>query len=405
MKVLVADKLASSVVEALEGMGCELAIDPDLGGDSLSTALVDFDPRALVVRSTKVTSEHMEVGKSLSLIVRAGAGINTIDVDNAADRAIFVCNTPGKNAIAVAELVIGHLINLDRRIADNVAALREGRWEKKRLGKARGLYGRTLALLGTGGVGREVAMRAKAMGMTVRAWDLVLTPKSAAKMGVIYCETALEACVGADALTVHVPLNTNTRGLVGDDLFAVMNDGAYIVNTARGGIVEESALRRAIAERDFRAGLDVFTNEPSSSANQFDDDIGANVGVYGTHHVGASTDQASDAVGGEVVRIVEKFLKNGAALNCVNLVRKPKASHVLVVRHADKIGVLASVLEKLCQAGVNVQGMENTIFRGATAASAHIQVSTWPEQELLDQVRATEHVFNALVIPIDPHAE
>jgi D-3-phosphoglycerate dehydrogenase / 2-oxoglutarate reductase len=398
MRVLVADKLAKSVLESLAEAGCTVLVEADAQDASLVEAIERHEPSALVVRSTKVRAEHLAAATRLSLIVRAGAGVNTIDIEGAAKRAIYVCNCPGKNAIAVAELVIGHLINMDRRIADNVAALREHSWAKKRLGNGRGLFERELAILGMGRIGREVATRANAMGMKVRAWSRSLSPEEAAELGVDWASSPAEACQGADALTVHVAKTTDTTGLVGSELLALLNDGAYVVNTARGGIVDEDALRAAIATRGLRAGLDVFTHEPSGGEGVFDDPIVDDPGVYGTHHIAASTDQASEAVGDEVVRIIAAFKGSGEALNCVNLQRRSRASHVLSVQHANRVGVLAAVLDHLQGAEVNVQGMENTIFAGGDAASALIQVSSWPGEELLERVASSENIFSASVM-------
>lgn len=400
MRVLIADKLPPFVTARLEAAGCDVHVDPSLGGATLTAALRERDPEALVVRSTRVEAEHLSAAPSLALVIRAGAGVNTIDLDHASRRGVYVSNTPGKNAIAVAELAFGHLINLDRRIADNVVALREGRWDKKGLGKARGLFGRTLAVIGTGQVGRAVISRALAFGMKVRAWSRSLTDEAAAELGVVRCASAVEACRGADAVTVHVALKPETRGLIGAEALAVLAPGAYVINTARGGVVDERALCAAIAERGLRAGLDVFEREPAEGVAPFDDPIAREDGVYGTHHVAASTDQASDAVAAEVACIIEEYLATGRPPNCVNLAERTPATHLLVVRHADRVGVLAQVLDGLSAAEVNVQEMENIVFRGAHAAVARIHVDSPPADAVLDALRAHEHVFAVNVVPL-----
>ena len=401
MRLLVADKLSESVLERLSTEGCEVVFDPSLKDDALQGKLEQFDPNILVVRSTKVQENHFKAAKQLALVIRAGAGVNTIDVDFAAARGIYVANCPGKNAIAVAELAIGHLINLDRRIADNVATLRKGQWAKKTYGIARGLYGRVLAVLGTGRIGYEVIVRAKALGMKIRAWDQVLTPECADEWGVQYAATALEACSGADAVTVHLPITNETRNLVNAEILAALNPGAYVLNTSRGGIVDEKALIEAIHERGLRAALDVYSNEPAATDNVFDDPIANEPSLYGTHHIGASTDQATEAVGEEVYRIITSFISDGRVPNCVNLAKTTPATHLLVVRHADEVGVLASVLNLLRETGVNVQEMENIVFRGAKAACAHIQVDTWPGDELLKQIENAATIFNVSLIELE----
>src|SRR6267142_6989748 len=170
MKVLIADTFEQSGIDGIAAAGCEVIYEPELSGETLAATLGSTGADVLVVRSTKVTEPMLDAG-SLSLIVRAGAGVNTIDVKAASRRGIYVSNCPGRNAIAVAELTFGLILALDRRIPDNVADLRAGRWNKKEYSKAKGLYGRTLGLLGFGSVGQEVARRAVAFGMPVLVWS------------------------------------------------------------------------------------------------------------------------------------------------------------------------------------------------------------------------------------------
>jgi len=402
MRILLADKLASFVPEALEASGCAVTAMPSLKGEALEAALRDVDPEVLVVRSTKVTAAHLAAASSLSLIIRAGAGVNTIDVATASSRGVYVSNCPGRNAIAVAELTFGHLINLDRRIVDNAIALRAGRWEKKSLGKARGLHGRTLALLGIGQIGREVIRRAHAFGIQVRAWSRSLTPELAAELGVEQASSPLDACRGAHMLSVHLAKTPETTGLVGRQLLEALQPGAYVVHTARGGIVDEDDLQQAIRTRGLRAGLDVYTHEPGSADTTFDDPIARNESVYGTHHIGASTDQATESVGAEVARIVGCYQRTGSAPNCVNLATQTRASHLLVVRHADRVGVLASVLDALRQDHVNVQEMENVVFRGeGSAAVARIQVNSPPSAHTIDRIESHPHILSISLVALE----
>lgn len=400
MRVLLADKLAARTVTDLEAAGTKVTVDASLSGDSLEAQLERADPHVLVVRSTRVEARHLKAAPSLSVVIRAGAGVNTIDLPEAARRGIYVANCPGKNAIAVAELTMAHLLNCDRRLADNVAAMREGRWDKKAFSKARGLYGRTLAVLGCGRIGGEVIRRARGFGMKVRAWSRSLTPEAAEALGASYAATPLEAARGAHALTVHVALGAGTRHLVSAEVLEALAPGAYVVNTARGGVVDEAALLEAIERRGLRAGLDVFEGEPESKQCAFDAPIAVAPGVYGTHHIGASTDQASEAVAAEVVEIVRGYVETGQVRNAVNLARGTDATHTLVVRHLDKVGVLAGVLVSLREAGVNVQEMENIVFAGGDAACARIQVSSWPSEGLLGAIKEVEHVLAASLFEI-----
>ena len=401
MRVLIADKLSPHVAEALEAAGCAVTYEPTLKGETLTEALASHEPGALVVRSTKVTSADLDAAPSLALIIRGGAGVNTIDVAEASRRGVYVANCPGKNAIAVAELTFGHLLNLDRRISDNVSDLRRGVWNKKGYGKATGVFGRTMAVLGMGMIGTEVVKRAKAFGMHVKAWSRSLTPERAEELGVTFARTPREACSGADVLTVHLALNADTRGLVGRELLDALAPGAFVINTSRGGVIDQEALLEAIARRGLRAGLDVFAEEPAATDVEFPFPIREEAGVYGTHHIGASTTQASNAVGDEIVRILQTYLSTGRVLNCVNLADRSPATHVLAVRHADKVGVLAAVLGVLKEGGVNVQEMENIIFAGAHAACARIQVDAPPIPEILRLINELPDVFATSLVALE----
>ncbi|MGB9177795.1 MAG: 3-phosphoglycerate dehydrogenase family protein [Pyrinomonadaceae bacterium] len=387
MRVLVADKFEESGRAGLERIGCEVSYQPDLKDDALVEAIREMKPDVLVVRSTKVTEAMLDAG-ALKLVVRAGAGYNTIDVAAASRRGIYVSNCPGKNSIAVAELAFALILALDRRIADNVIALRRGEWNKKEFSKARGLYGRTLGLIGVGQIGQEMIPRARAFGMSVVAWSRSLTPERAETLGIEYKETPQEVARAADILSVHLALKPETRSLIGADVFNSMREGAYFINTARGEVVDQSALVHAIQTRGLRAGLDVYANEPTSATGEFTDEIAKEQNLYGTHHIGASTDQAQEAIAAETVRIIQTFKETGKVPNVVNLAARTPATHSLVVRHRDRPGVLASVLDAIRSANINVQEMENIIFEGSEAAVARINLESAPPPETLERLRA-----------------
>src|SRR5215212_2799996 len=388
MKVLIADKFEQSGRDGLAAIGCEVSFQPDLKDGALVEAIQTLNPDVLVVRSTKVTEPMLDAG-ALKLIVRAGAGYNTIDVAAASRRGVYVSNCPGKNSVAVAELAFALILALDRRVADNVIQLREGRWNKKEFSKARGLLGRTLGLVGTGQIGREVATRARAFGMNVIAWSRSLTDEAAAELGVERRAELLDVARESDVVSVHVALTPETRGLVGADFFGAMKDGAHFVNTARGEVVDQEALRRAMRERGVRAGLDVFAGEPTSSAGEFADDIAREPNLYGTHHIGASTDQAQEAIAAETVRVIRTFKETGRVPNVVNLARRTPSTHTLVVRHRDRPGVLASVLDRIRAESINVQEMENVIFEGSEAAVARINLESALPSAALEELKAS----------------
>jgi D-3-phosphoglycerate dehydrogenase / 2-oxoglutarate reductase len=344
----------------------------------------------LVVRSTAITGPMLEAGK-LSLVVRAGAGYNTIDVATASRRGIYVSNCPGKNAIAVAELAFALILALDRRVPDNVADLRSGKWNKKEYSKARGLYGRTLALLGFGNIGQEVARRAHGFGMPVIVWSRRFTTGKADPQGVgvpmTVVGSAHEAAERADVLSIHLALNAETRGLVNESILDRLRPGSYVINTARAEVVDYAALERAARERNLRVGLDVFEAEPAGGVAEFRAPIAALGSVYGTHHIGASTDQAQEAIAAETVRIIRSYKDTGKVPNVVNLAKKTPATHMLVVRHVDRPGVLAHVFDRLRAAAINVQETENVIFDGAQAAVARINLDGAPGEALLREIQ------------------
>jgi len=396
MRVLVADKFEQSGRDGLQAIGCEVSYQPDLKDDALVEAISQITPDVLVVRGTKVTEQMLAAGQ-IKLVVRAGAGFNTIDVAAASRRGIYVSNCPGKNSIAVAELAFALILALDRRIPDNVIALRRGEWNKKEFSKARGLFGRTLGLVGVGKIGVEMIPRARAFGMPVIAWSRSLTPERGAALGVEYKATPIEVARGADVVSVHVALNPDTKGFLGPDFFAAMREGAYFINTARGELVDQAALTAALKSRGIRAGLDVYAAEPTSAKAEFADDIAKEPNLYGTHHIGASTDQAQEAIAAETVRIVREFKETGKVPNVVNLARQTPATYRLVVRHLDRPGVLATVLEAIKSEHINVQEMENIVFEGAEAAVARINLDNAPSSKILEFLRAE----NADIIELD----
>jgi D-3-phosphoglycerate dehydrogenase len=400
MRVLIADKFEQSGREGLQAIGCEVVFQPDLKDDAMVAAIVEHKPDVLVVRGTKVTEPMLAAGP-LKLIVRAGAGYNTIDVAAASRRGIYVSNCPGKNSIAVAELAFALILALDRRIADAVIALRSGHWNKKEFSKARGLFGRTLGLVGLGKIGQEMIPRANAFGMPVVAWSRSLTPERAVELGVERMETPLDVARAADIVSVHVALKPDTRALIGPEFFKAMRDGAYFINTSRGETVDQNALVEAIHSKGIRAGLDVFAIEPTSAVAEFTDSIVNEPGVYGTHHIGASTDQAQEAIAAETVRIIQSFKETGQVPNVVNLAARTPATHRLVVRHRDRPGVLAQVLDAIKAEHINVQEMENIVFEGAEAAVARINLDKAPTQEALDRLRASnEDIIELNVLEI-----
>jgi D-3-phosphoglycerate dehydrogenase len=402
MRVLIADKFEQSGRDRLAAIGCEVLYQPGTKDEALVQAISQSLPDVLVVRSTKVT-ENMLVSGALKLVVRAGAGYNTIDVAAASRRGIYVSNCPGKNSIAVAELAFALILALDRRLADNIVSLRQGEWNKELYSKARGLFGRTLGLIGLGQIGSEMLPRARGFGMPVVAWSRSLTPERAASLGLEYKASPEEVAASADIVSVHLALNPGTRALLGSRFFGAMREGAYFINTARSEVVDPAALAQAIKARKLRVGLDVYANEPAGGTGPFADPLGQDASVYGTHHIGASTEQAQEAIAAETVRIIQTFKETGKVPNVVNLAHRSPATHMLVVRHLDRPGVLATVLDTLRAAEINVQEMENVVFAGAEAAIAYINLDKAPLPAVLERCRAENlNIIEIGLLPILP---
>jgi D-3-phosphoglycerate dehydrogenase / 2-oxoglutarate reductase len=278
------------------------------------------------------------------------------------------------------------ILALDRRVVDNADDLKRGVWNKKDYSKARGLAGRVLGLVGVGGIGKEMIPRARAFGMPVVAWSRSLSPERAQALGIERKDSPAAVAAASDVVSLHVALKPETRGLAGADFFAAMKPGAFFINTSRAEVVDEAALERAVREKGVRAGLDVFAGEPTGGAGDVAAPIFQLPGVIGTHHIGASTDQAQEAIAAETVRIVREYAESGRAPNIVNLARRSPACCLLVVRHFDRVGVLAAVFTRIREAGINVQETENIVFDGAKAAVARISLSEAPSDAVLDSI-------------------
>ena len=406
MRILFADKLSDQTVDDLEQHGHECSVEPGLSADDLPAHIGGYD--VLVVRSTKVRRPVFEAADKLVLVIRAGAGTNTIDTDAAAERAVYVCNVPGRNAAAVAELTMGLLLAIDRRIADNVADLRDGTWDKKTYGKAEGLLGSTMGILGLGSIGFLVAERAAAFG--IRIQSVAREGRSAAavaraeELGITMCGSVEELVASSDIVSLHVPASAETKHLVDEAFLAQMRTGAILLNTSRGDVVDEAALLTALDEGRVRAGLDVFDDEPGSGHADWDSPLAKHPGVVATHHIGASTAQAQRAIAQGVTEIVDAFM-GGEARDCVNLDPDRLGSLALSVRHLDEVGVLAQVLDTLRTAHLNVQHMVNRVFRGGEAAVAFIDVEGEVSAELLETLGAIPHVLGVSLVTLDEKAE
>lgn len=393
MTVLVADNISDVGVDALREAKYEVIDEPDLSGESLVEALRRETPNVLIVRSTRVTAGALEASPALALIVRAGAGYDTIDVEGAAERGIFVANCPGKNSVAVAELTLGLVVALDRRIPDNVVDARAGRWNKQEYAQADGLKGRTLGIIGLGNIGTEVLHRARAFDHDVIAWSRSLTPNQAETLGVEYRSSPEAVATDASIVSLHVASTPETENLADRSFFEAMQEDAFFINTTRAAVVDEAALKWAMTEKNIRAAIDVMEGEPSSKRAEFEHPLADHPNLYMTHHIGASTQQALDATAAEAARVVCTFDEEGDVPNCVNLAVQTEASYQLTVRHVDQVGVLAGILDEIRRANWNIQEMSNRIFEGGKAAVASIRFAGAYDEDIIARIEDRDDVF------------
>lgn len=394
MRILFADSVDPRRLDPLIAAGHDVSVEADATADDLAVRLDGVD--VLVVRSTNVTADAIESSDCLGLIVRAGAGTENVDKNAASAAGIYVCNVPGRNAVAVAELTMGLLLAIDRHIPEGVADLRAGRWNKRKYREADGLHGRNLAIIGVGDIGFAVAQRAKAFGMTVtavrkddRSPKAMQTIRSTGISLVDDMDTLLR---DTDVVSLHVPRSGTTASLVDEAFLAKLPDRAIVLNTSRGDVIDEAALIRAMDERGLRAGLDVWVDEPKSKDALFDSKLAQHPRVIGSHHIGASTTQAQHSVADGTVEVIMAYLE-GSIINCVNLTKGAKGDSAITVRHYDEVGVLAQVLQVLRRNGHNVQQMQNQVFVGSGAAVASIGIKGTPLPSLIEELTEITEVI------------
>ena len=384
MRLLIVDKLPDANVWKLRDIVDEVDYRPDVSADDLSEHTRGAN--ILLVRGTKVSADVIAKADKLELIVRSGSGTENIDLEAASARGIYVTNCPDKNTVAVAELTMGLLIALDRRIPDQAMALREGVWNKEGFAKADGLKGKVFGVVGVGAVGKEVIRRAKAFEMSVVAWSRSLTDEIACQLEVLRAVTIEELVNQSDIVSLHVAYTPETEHLFSAELISKLKPGAVLLNTSRGPVVDTVALAEALKTGKVRAGLDVYENEPEEGKGEFTDALVNVPNWVGTHHIGASTAQAQRATADEATRIIDVYVKTGKVENCVNFAKRTPALYELIIRHYDRIGVLTGILNDLKAARINVQEVHNIIFEGAKAAVARIQLEKPPPLETLDRI-------------------
>ena len=316
MKIVVAEKISASAVALLQEPRWTVVTHDQLEG-KLNAHLANAD--ALIVRSAvQVNSALLEHAPKLRVVGRAGVGVDNVDLDAATRKGIAVMNTPGANAVAVAELTLGLMLSMARFVPRADALMHAGKWEKKSL-QGSELRGKTLGVMGLGKIGMEVARRANAFGMEIVGHDPFVSASVAKAQGIRMCK--LEDVYGAaDYLTLHVGLTPQTTGMINADSIRKMKKGVRIVNCARGELVDEVALAQAIKHGHVGgAALDVFQQEPLK-----DSPLSAFENVILTPHIGGSTHEAQEAVGYQIALQVKEYLKSGVIQNAVNV---PSVSH------------------------------------------------------------------------------
>lgn len=388
MKILIADKFEASGVQQLRAIADEVQAETGLKGEALGKRLAELEPDLLIVRSTKVTKDVLAACKRLLVIVRAGSGVDNIDMAAASQRGIMVANCPGQNAVAVAELTLGLMVALDRRIPDNVGDMRAHRWNKSLYAKALGLKGQTIGIIGAGKIGTEVARRALAFEMDVLYYHMGRNRRLADYPQARRTELD-DLLRGSDVVSIHVPGGDSTKSLLDDRRLRLMKPTALLINTSRADVVDEAALIAALQDGRIRgAGLDVFRDEPAADAKEVTSPLCELPNAYVTHHIGASTEQAQRAVADETVRIVAEYRKTGRVPNCVNMRQPEAAAALLVVRLVNRPGGLAQVFAQLASEEINVEEMDHVIYDGGKAACAHIRISRSPSAAALERMRA-----------------
>jgi D-3-phosphoglycerate dehydrogenase len=403
LKVLIADQFSEEGMKELEKSGIQLKYDAGLNGESLTKALGEFQPTVLVVRSTKVTKADVDADPKLQLVVRAGAGYDTIDVAYCAKQGVYVANCPGKNSHAVAELTLGLILSIDRRIPEGVQLLREQKWNKGMFANCTGIKGRTLGLIGFGNIAQLVMERAKAFEMNVLVHTRTQHPGLEKKLGFQYASSLEDLLKHSDIVSIHTPATAETKNLVNKEFLSHMKKDAVLLNTSRGTCVnEDDLLAHLEANKSFWFGTDVFNGEPAGTKEvAFTHPLAQHPRVYGSHHIGASTKQSEGAIGEEAVRIIKKYAQTGAVdnENCVNRELDGKALHKMTIRHYDKVGVLAHTFAVFAKHQWNVQELENIVFKGREACVVNIKFTgdTAALAEAIEEIKKNENVIDISV--------
>jgi len=401
MKIVVADLFSQDGIEDMKKMGHNVVYEPKVVGADFVKLMGELMPVVLVVRSKKVTKEVIDADPKLEMVIRAGAGVDTIDVDYCSKKGIYVTNCPGKNSVAVAELAMGLMLSVDRRIPENNQFLKEGKWEKGLYAECNGLKGRTVGLLGIGNVGKEVCKRCIAFEMKVIAWDIFISTADMAAMGATKVETPEDIAKGADIISVHVPAVKDTIKMINKNFLKLMKPDTVLINTARGNlVVEEDLIERLDTVKGFWYASDVFNGEPAEKKAAYDNKLAKHPKVFGTHHIGASTKEAETAIGIEAVRMVKEYGLMKKVNNCVNLAQDIKTTHNITVKYVNEVGTLASILALFTENKLKIEELCNEVFkeRKACVAGIHFTGDIAHKDELVAAISKVSGVIDTSFI-------
>lgn len=400
MRILVGCPLPEQALDELRNLGSALVYEPEITHDALVRQISDVG--VLVVGSARVSSDVIERGSALQLIIRAGAGTPNIAVEEASAAGVLVSHCPEQDAASVAEFIMAALLSLERRLVDGSApaerrpesaARREGeRSAEPPLGRS--LAGRTLGLLGFfGPAGESLARRAAPFDMQVVAWTPTPGNRTAPR-NVTFVDWPRELTKRSDAIAVYAPPYLNPEQVVDEEFLSSLARGTALVYVGHPGMMDDAALGRAVAARQLRVAVDVSAEDPSVDTARVRARLSQVPNVLVTHRLASSTEQVRNAIAAEVVHIARSFLISGEVVGCVNLAERSPATWQLVLRVRDAVGVMAMILDAIRADGINAEEITSRVFRGARAALCTIALDERPSAEALNAIRAIEDVLH-----------
>lgn len=379
MRILVAATMSEGALDDLRGLGIDVDYVPDLPAEKLAQRLADIS--VLVVDRRRVSREAITAAPRLQMILRAGNSTANIAVEEASQQGVFVCNCNYRDASAIAELMLGQLIALDRQLLREATAARTGVSAPAHIGM--GLVDRKLGLLGAGPVMQQLAIRAQACGMQLLGWaDAAAAPEPWGVRGVKFCAWPRELAREADMVAIYAPQDSDTV-VVNSEFIQSMPTGALLVHCGSTSVFDEAALVGAVREHRIRLASDLAEGD----AGRIRSRLSALDDAVITHRLVGDTWQAREAIAREVIRVINHFLLSSTALNCVNLMERSPATWELVMRLKDAVGVVASIMDAVRADGINAEEITCRVFQGARAAWCSISLDERPSTDALNTIR------------------